>query len=82
MGVSNEITLPDFIRKNRLLEQNEIAYYQTTFRGKPWFQLLYGIYAGKEEARLAAEKLPENIRKLTPWIRRISAVQKSIRGAQ
>ena len=82
MGVSNETTLPDFIKKNRLLEQNEIAYYQTTFRGKPWFQLLYGIYPSREEARKAAEKLPKKIRNFGPWIRRVSAVQRSIRGAQ
>ena len=82
MGVSHESTLPGFIKRNRLLEQNEIAYYQTTFRGKPWFQLLYGIYPSKEEARQAAEKLPEKIRNLGPWVRRVAAVQKSIRGAQ
>jgi DamX protein len=82
MGVSNESTLPGFIKNNRLLEQNEIAYYQTTFRGKPWFQLLYGIYPSMEEARKAAEKLPEKIRSFGPWIRRVAAVQKSIRGAR
>jgi DamX protein len=82
MGVSNESTLPGFIKKYRLLEQNEIAYYQTTFRGKPWFQLLYGIYPSMEEARKAAEKLPEKIRSFGPWIRRVAAVQKSIRGAR
>jgi DamX protein len=82
MGVSNESSLIDFIEKNQLLEQNEIAYYQTTFRGKPWFQLLFGVYPDKKEALSAAMELPENLRKSTPWIRGISKIQKSIRGAR
>ena len=78
IGVSNEASLLDFINKNQLLKQNEIAYYESTFRGKPWFQLLYGIYPDKQSARSAAEKLPEGIRQAGPWIRNIAAVQNAI----
>ena len=82
MGVSNESSLIDFIEKYQLLEQNEIAYYETTFRGKPWFQLLYGVYPDREEARLSAKDLPDYLRKPTPWIRGLSKIQNSIRDAQ
>jgi len=78
IGVSNEKSLLDFIEKNQLLKLNEIAYYESTFKGKPWYQLLYGIYPTKQDARLAANKLPENFRPSEPWIRSISAVQKTI----
>jgi hypothetical protein len=78
IGVSNEKSLLDFIQRNQVLKQNEIAYYESTFRGKAWFQLLYGIYPDKQAARLAANKLPENIRHAGPWIRSIAAVQKEI----
>jgi DamX protein len=80
MGARKEALLFNFVEKNRLLEQNEIAYYQTTFKGKPWFQLLYGVYAAKKDAQSAADNLPPKIRKSSPWIRRLSAVQKAIRG--
>ncbi|MEE4603166.1 MAG: SPOR domain-containing protein [Desulfobacteraceae bacterium] len=73
------LTKFDFVERNQLLEQNEIAYYQTIFKDKPWFQLLYGIYATKKDAQAAAENLPLKIRKSSPWIRRLSAVQKAIR---
>ncbi len=79
MGVHNEEFLLSFIKKNQLLEQNEIAYYQSTFNSKAWYQLLYGIYHTKKEAQLAVNKLPENIHKAKPWIRSISTVQKAIR---
>ena len=73
------LTKFDFVERNQLLEQNEIAYYQTIFKDKPWFQLLYGIYATKKDAQAAADNLPLKIRKSSPWIRRLSAVQKAIR---
>ena len=80
MGVRKEALLFDFIERNQLLKQNEIAIYQSTFKDKAWFQLLYGVYATKKDAQAAADKLPLKIRKSSPWIRRLSAVQKTIRG--
>jgi len=78
LGVSYEKSMLEFINKNQLLKKNEIAFYESTFNGKPWFQLLYGIYPTRQDARLAAEKLPENIRQTGPWIRRLSGVQQTI----
>jgi DamX protein len=80
MGARKEVLLFNFVEKNQLLEQNEVAFYQTTFKDKPWFQLLYGVYATKIDARSAADNLPSKIRKSSPWIRRLSGVQKTIRG--
>ena len=79
MGARKEALLFDFVARNKLLEQNEIAFYQTTYKDKPWFQLLYGVYTTKKEAQSAADYLPPKIRKSSPWIRRLSAVQKAIR---
>jgi DamX protein len=66
------------------LEQSEIAYYETTFQGKPWYQLLYGLYPTKQAAEKAAAELPENIRRAGPWIRKMSTIQQAIkdRGLQ
>jgi hypothetical protein len=80
MGARKEALLFNFVERNQLLEQNEIAFYQSTFKNKKWFQLLYGVYATKKDAQAAADNLPLKIRKSSPWIRRLSAVQKTIRG--
>ena len=80
VGVSKEESMLDFINRHQFLKQTEFAYYETTFRGKPWYQLLYGLYPSRRDARLAANQLPENIRRAGPWIRRISAVQNAIRN--
>jgi DamX protein len=79
IGVSNEKSLLDFVKRNQLLKQNEIAYYKSTFRGHPWYQVLYGIYPTKQEAYRVANRLPENIRHAGPWIRRLSGVQQAIK---
>jgi DamX protein len=80
VGVSKEASMLDFIKKHQFLQQTEFAYYESTFRGKPWYQLLYGLYPTYQDARLAANQLPENIRRAEPWIRKISAVQNTIGG--
>jgi hypothetical protein len=80
MGARKEVLLFNFVEKNLLLEKNEVAYYQSTFKDKPWFQLLYGVYTTRKDAQSAADNLPPTIRKSSPWIRRLSAVQKTIRG--
>lgn len=79
MGARKEALLFSFVARNQLLKQDAIAYYQTTFKDKPWFQLLYGVFATKKEAQTAADNLSPKIRKSSPWIRRLSAVQKAIR---
>ncbi len=79
MGVHNEELLLDFIRKNQLLKQYKIAYYESTFENQQWYQLLDGIYPTRQEAESAVAKLPENIRRTGPWIRRLSSIQKVIR---
>ena len=79
MGARKEALLFNFVERNQLLEQNEIAFYQSTFEDKVWFQLLYGVYVTKKDAQAAADNLPLKIRKSSPWIRRLSAVKKTIR---
>jgi hypothetical protein len=79
MGVRKEALLFDFVESAQLLKQNEIAYYRTTFKDKPWFRLLYGVYSTKKDAQSAADAFPPKIRKSSPWIRRLSGVQKAIR---
>jgi DamX protein len=79
MGVRNEKWLLRFIHENLPEQHHEIAYYQTSYKGKDWYPLLYGVYATKEDASTAMKELPKEIKKASPWIRQMSAVQKAIR---
>lgn len=45
--------------------------HRTTKEGKPWFVLVYGSYASKQEAAKAQAQLPAALKKdLKPWVRK------------
>jgi DamX protein len=78
LGVRNEKRLQNFVEKTRLPKDRKIAYYQTSYKGKDWYPLLYGVYATKTEASSAMKELPATVQKASPWIRRMSSVQRAI----
>jgi DamX protein len=78
MGVRNEEYLHTFIKKHNLCTKGEIAYCRTSYKGKDWYPLLYGIYATKQDAYSAIDELPAGVRRTSPWIRKVSAVQQAI----
>jgi hypothetical protein len=79
MGVQNEQTLLSFVDEHVLPAHREIAYYQTRYKGKKWYPLLYGVYATKKEAYAAVKELPADIQQASPWVRKMSSVQNNIR---
>jgi DamX protein len=81
MGVQNEQYILSFVDDHELPADREIAYYQTRYRGKKWYFLLYGVYATQKEAGAAVKELPAEIQQASPWVRKMSAVQNAIRRA-
>lgn len=77
LGVRDEKAVLKFVEKHR--PWNHAAYFQSDYKGKNWFSLLYGIYSTRKEALSAKEKLPEEIRKSSPWIRKMSSVHNAIK---
>ena len=78
LGVRNEKRLQNFIEENKLPEQRNIAYYQSSYKGKDWYPLLYGVYATKTEAYSAMKELPPTVQKASPWIRQMASVHRAI----
>ena len=78
LGVRNEKQLQNFVEKNIRSKEHNIAYYQSSDKGKDWYPLLYGVYATKNEASSAMKELPPTIQKASPWIRRMSSVHRAI----
>jgi DamX protein len=78
LGVHDEGRLLRFIESDLPSPRTNLAYYQTSYRGKDWYPLLYGVYASQKDASSALKKLPTHIQKSSPWIRRLSSVQKTI----
>lgn len=78
LGVHDKGRLLNFIENDLTQTQTNLAYYQTTYKGRDWYPLLYGIYASQQEASAVMKQLPAHIQKSSPWIRRLSSVQKAI----
>ena len=79
MGGRNEKALRSYAQTHRHRYRGPMAYYQTKFKGGTWYPLLYGLYPTHKQALAAKRALPDDIQKLSPWVRKISAVQKAIR---
>ena len=80
LGVRNERSLLMFVAEHRLDRSGLAAYYRSRFKGKIWFPLVYGTYPTVEDAQLAIAGLPERIRRMSPWIRKMAVVQTEIQA--
>src|SRR5690606_18084805 len=50
-------------------------YVKTVRKEQDWFVVLHGEYSDRDAARAAVNQLPEEIRKLQPWVRQFREVQ-------
>jgi DamX protein len=80
LGVRNEESLLNFVMVHKLLQNQNVAYYKTVYRGEQWYPLLYGVYPTKSEAADAVKELPDKVQKSIPWLRKMSAIQKEVRA--
>jgi DamX protein len=59
--------------------QQHLALYRSQRQGKPWFGLVLGDYPDKQAAIDARSRLPQALRRATPWVRRLGAIQHDLR---
>ena len=61
-------------------EENNVSgkggYYRYVRGGVDRYALIYGAYRTVAAANVAIKKLPKNLRKKNPWIRKIKSIQK------
>ena len=69
-------TIEEFITEHKL--KNDIAFYRSVRKGKPWYGLIYGIYTHKQAAISAINQLSKKLQRLKPWVRSINSVQSDI----
>jgi len=53
----------------------ELHYVHIKQRNRDWYLSLYGSYSSLSQARTAVDRLPESMRKNSPWIRRLAKLQ-------
>ena len=74
-GVS--ATIQEFVGQHRL--SGSAAIYETERNGKPWYVLIYGVYADQGQARAAVSQLPESVRQLKPWSRSYASIKAELK---
>lgn len=51
---------------------SQVTYYrEETYRGRPWFALIYSLHTDREAAMAAIANLPDGLNRLDVWVRRL-----------
>ncbi|MEB7568225.1 cell division protein DamX [Enterobacter mori] len=73
---SNYDNLNGWAKKSNL---KNYVVYQTTRNGQPWYVLVSGVYASKDEAKRAVGTLPADVQAKNPWAKPIHQVQADLK---
>lgn len=73
---SNYDNLNSWAKKSNL---KNYVVYQTSRNGLPWYVLVSGVYASKDEAKRAVSALPADVQAKNPWAKPIHQVQADLK---
>lgn len=76
LGTLSKESATDYLREWKLKGHTPF-YFESVYKGKPWYIVLLGTYRSKDDARKAMEQLPADIRKQGPWLRSVASLQTS-----
>ncbi|ECB6684295.1 cell division protein DamX [Salmonella enterica subsp. enterica] len=73
---SNYDNLNGWAKKENL---KNYEVYETTRNGQPWYVLVTGMYASKEDAKRAVSTLPADVQAKNPWAKPLHQVQADLK---
>ncbi|EEM6320501.1 cell division protein DamX [Salmonella enterica] len=73
---SNYDNLNRWAKKENL---KNYVVYETTRNGQPWYVLVTGVYASKEDAKRAVSTLPADVQAKNPWAKPLHQVQADLK---
>jgi len=72
---SNYDNLNNWAKKENI---QKYVVYQTTRNGQPWYVLVSGVYATKDDAKRAVTALPADVQAKNPWAKPLRQVQSDL----
>lgn len=78
LGAYSKDDILNFIRMHNIAAKS--FYYKTSYQGRPWYVLVYGLYKSDAAATTAVKQLPDSVQRLNPWVKSIETVQHGIRS--
>ncbi len=79
MGSLDEASVKSFIEA-QVTNRSDFSYFEGRYKGQPWYVVVYGDYASRDEALAGIQKLPKGLQKQRPWARSYQSVQEDIRS--
>ncbi|HFW3415955.1 TPA: cell division protein DamX [Salmonella enterica subsp. enterica serovar Virchow] len=73
---SNYDNLNGWAKKENL---KNYVVYETTRNGQPWYVLVTGMYASKEDAKRAVSTLPADVQAKNPWAKPLHQIQADLK---
>lgn len=73
LGAGVKSSAEKFVRAQA--EPQKFYLFQTRYKNKPWFVVVYGQYKDRAMAQAASKSLPAALAKLKPWARTIQGIQ-------
>jgi len=80
LGMHNKNKLQSFMNEAKL--KGKVRYCRGNHQGKPWYILVYGEYATREEAQKVMAALPEEVKKQKPWVRSFASLQGTLHARE
>lgn len=77
MGSLDEASVVSFIQA-QAEQAAQLSYFESRYRGQPWYVVVYGDYPNRDAAVEAISRLPESLRKQQPWARSFLSVHQDI----
>jgi DamX protein len=77
MASSAESKVKEFVADTMVPQPK--GYFETRYRGQPWFVVVAGNYGNRTAATDSIQQLPESLRSLQPWVRNLADIQDAIR---
>ncbi|NOZ38120.1 MAG: hypothetical protein GXP11_08665 [Gammaproteobacteria bacterium] len=71
---TNRKLIEKYYTENQL--QSMAGYYVTQRQGEKWYALVYGAYPTAGDANAAITSLPKDLRKWSPWVRKLKDIQR------
>lgn len=78
MGTQDEAAVKSYIQAQAT--PASFSYFEGRYKDKPWYVVVYGDYATRDQALAAIQSLPEALQKQRPWAKSFQSVQTDIRS--
>ena len=79
LGVRNRASAEKVMAEfKQVLGSDQLSVYETTYKGQPWFVVVYGPVNTKKAANLKAGSIAKRLQN-QPWVRPMAKIQEDIR---